>query len=47
MLDQFATDDETIVLIASLRSTGVGVNLTMASRVVMLDPWWNESVEKQ
>ncbi|KAJ3048592.1 DNA helicase rad5 [Rhizophlyctis rosea] len=47
VLDQFATDDDTVVLIASLRSTGVGVNLTMASRVVMLDPWWNESVEKQ
>ncbi|KAJ3041435.1 DNA helicase rad5 [Rhizophlyctis rosea] len=47
VLDKFANDDDTCVLIASLRSTGVGVNLTMASRVVLLDPWWNESVEKQ
>ncbi len=32
---------------ASLRSTGVGLNLTVASYVFLLDPWWNESVENQ
>ena len=35
------------VLIATLRSTGVGLNLTMASRAFLVDPWWNESVESQ
>lgn len=42
------------ILIATLRSTGVGLNLTVASRVFLLDPWyaiskhrWNESVEQQ
>lgn len=30
-----------------MRSTGVGLNLTIASRVFLLDPWWNESVENQ
>lgn len=27
--------------------TTVGLNLTMASRVIVIDPWWNESVEQQ
>ena len=25
----------------------VGLNLTMASRVVILDPWWNSAAEQQ
>lgn len=25
----------------------VGLNLTMASRVIILDPWWNEASEQQ
>jgi len=25
----------------------VGLNLTMASRVIMLDPWWNDATEQQ
>jgi SNF2 family DNA or RNA helicase len=25
----------------------VGLNLTMASRVIMVDPWWNEASEQQ
>jgi SNF2 family DNA or RNA helicase len=25
----------------------VGLNLTMASRVIVLDPWWNEAAEQQ
>lgn len=28
------------VLIASLKAGGVGLNLTSASRVHLLDPWW-------
>lgn len=43
----FKGDDDTKILLASLRSTGVGLNLTEASFVFMLDPWWNESVETQ
>ncbi|GAB4821905.1 hypothetical protein N2152v2_008951 [Parachlorella kessleri] len=35
------------VLIASLKAGGVGLNLTSASRVHLLDPWWNPSVEDQ
>jgi SNF2 family DNA or RNA helicase len=25
----------------------VGLNLTMASRVIMIDPWWNSASEQQ
>ncbi|KAH6569981.1 hypothetical protein BASA60_008004 [Batrachochytrium salamandrivorans] len=47
VLNSFNTDKDTTILLATLRSTGVGLNLTVASRVFMLDPWWNESVELQ
>ncbi len=32
------------VLLATLRSSGVGLNLTMASSLILVDPWWNSSV---
>jgi DNA repair protein RAD5 len=35
------------VLLISLRAGGVGLNLTHASRVYMMDPWWNWSIEAQ
>ncbi|EFN54350.1 hypothetical protein CHLNCDRAFT_135608 [Chlorella variabilis] len=35
------------VLLVSLKAGGVGLNLTAASRVHLLDPWWNPSVEEQ
>lgn len=25
----------------------VGLNLTMASRVIVIDPWWNKAAEQQ
>ncbi|KAI8645409.1 SNF2 family N-terminal domain-containing protein, partial [Parasitella parasitica] len=35
------------VLLISLRAGGVGLNLTCASRVIMMDPWWNFAIEAQ
>jgi len=35
------------ILISTLKSGGLGLNLTCASRVINLDPWWNDSVEQQ
>jgi len=35
------------VLLISLRAGGVGLNLTAASRVYMMDPWWSFAVEAQ
>ncbi|XP_074354762.1 putative SWI/SNF-related matrix-associated actin-dependent regulator of chromatin subfamily A member 3-like 1 [Apium graveolens] len=39
--------DGPTVLLASLKASGTGVNLTVASRVYLLEPWWNPAVEKQ
>ena len=36
-----------VVLLLSLRAGGVGLNLTMAKRVFMMDPWWSFAVEAQ
>ena len=35
------------VFLVSLRAGGVGMNLTAADFVVLLDPWWNPAVEDQ
>ena len=35
------------VLLISLRAGGVGINLTAADHVFLLDPWWNPAVEDQ
>ena len=34
-------------MLASLKAAGVGINLTAASRVYLMDPWWNPAVEEQ
>ncbi|KAI9705595.1 MAG: hypothetical protein M1836_006351 [Candelina mexicana] len=46
-LEKFGSDKHTKILLASLKCGGVGLNLTMASRVVCIDLWWNSSVEQQ
>ncbi|KAF1948372.1 hypothetical protein CC80DRAFT_431711 [Byssothecium circinans] len=46
-ITNFADDPNIRILLASLRCGGLGLNLTMASRVILLDPWWNNSVEQQ
>lgn len=35
------------LLLVSLRAGGVGLNLTAADHVFILDPWWNPAVEEQ
>src|ERR1700738_1303730 len=35
------------VLLVSLKAGSVGLNLTSASRVIMLDMWWNPAIEEQ
>lgn len=40
------TPDVTVFLV-SLKAGGVALNLTEASRVYLMDPWWNPSVESQ
>ena len=47
VLSAFANDPAHRVLVASLRTGGVGLNLTAASVVVHFDRWWNPAVETQ
>ena len=35
------------MLLLSLRAASVGLNLTAARHVYLLDPWWNPAVEEQ
>ena len=46
-VDAFRDKPETKILIASLKCGGVGLNLTMASKVICIDLWWNNCVEQQ
>lgn len=47
VLMEFASSKRGTVLLLSLRAGGVGLNLTMAKRVYMMDPWWSFAVEAQ
>ena len=47
VLSQFSKDDSVRVMLISLKAGGVGLNLVSASRVLMLDCWWNPAVEDQ
>ncbi|CAN0230678.1 unnamed protein product [Hapterophycus canaliculatus] len=39
-LKSFAADESVAVMLVSLKAGGVGLNLTSASTVILLDPWW-------
>ncbi|EGG17963.1 SNF2-related domain-containing protein [Cavenderia fasciculata] len=41
------TNGEPRILLISLKAGGVGLNLTRANHVIVLDPWWNSSAEDQ
>lgn len=47
VVERFQTDDECNMILISLKAGGVGLNLTAASYVFLLDPWWNPAVEAQ
>ncbi|KAI9397816.1 hypothetical protein POPTR_003G083400v4 [Populus trichocarpa] len=46
-LKEFNETREKMVLLMSLKAGGVGLNLTAASNVFLMDPWWNPAVEEQ
>ncbi|XP_047318734.1 putative SWI/SNF-related matrix-associated actin-dependent regulator of chromatin subfamily A member 3-like 1 [Impatiens glandulifera] len=47
IIKEFSMVGGATVLLASLKASGVGINLTVASRVYFLEPWWNPAVEEQ
>ncbi|MEO6071620.1 MAG: DEAD/DEAH box helicase [Chitinophagaceae bacterium] len=46
-IESFQNDEETRVFLISLKAGGVGLNLTAADYVYIVDPWWNPAVEQQ
>jgi SNF2 family DNA or RNA helicase len=46
-IDSFQNNDEIRVFLISLKAGGVGLNLTAADYVYIVDPWWNPAVEQQ
>lgn len=46
-IDHFMTNPDVEVFLVSLKAGGVALNLTEASRVFIVDPWWNPAAEWQ
>lgn len=46
-IQQFQQEDKIRVFLISLKAGGVGLNLTAADYVYIMDPWWNPAVEQQ
>ena len=47
LVEQFQAGAGPSVFLISLKAGGVGLNLTAARAVYLLDPWWNPAVEAQ
>jgi len=46
-VERFQNDPECKLFLISLKAGGLGLNLTAADYVFLLDPWWNPAVEAQ
>ena len=46
-VNDFQTKEEIKVFLISLKTGGLGLNLTTADYVFIIDPWWNPAVEQQ
>jgi SNF2 family DNA or RNA helicase len=46
-VERFQTDPDIPLFLISLKAGGLGLNLTAAGYVYLLDPWWNPAVEAQ
>jgi superfamily II DNA or RNA helicase len=46
-VERFQDDPDCSLFLISLKAGGLGLNLTAAEYVFLLDPWWNPAVEAQ
>jgi superfamily II DNA or RNA helicase len=46
-VERFQTDPDCRLFLISLKAGGLGLNLTAAQYVFLLDPWWNPAIEAQ
>ena len=47
IIQQFQGDADNHIFLISLKAGGVGLNLTSADYVFIIDPWWNPAAENQ
>lgn len=47
LVNQFQNDPECRVFLMTLKTGGVGLNLTAADTIFIYDPWWNTAAENQ
>jgi SNF2 family DNA or RNA helicase len=47
VIKKFQEDPENRIFLISLKAGGVGLNLTSADYVFIIDPWWNPAAENQ
>lgn len=46
-LKAFKEDPGVVAILISLKAGGVALNLTVASHIYLMDPWWNPAAEYQ
>ncbi|NNF99142.1 MAG: DEAD/DEAH box helicase [Desulfobacteraceae bacterium] len=47
LVEQFQTDETLKVFLMTLKTGGIGLNLTAADHIFIFDPWWNRAAENQ
>lgn len=47
IVDRFQNDDECRVMLMTVKTGGVGLNLVAADTVFIVEPWWNKAAEEQ
>lgn len=47
LVNSFQKEEDIRIFLISLKAGGVGLNLTAADYVFIMDPWWNPAVENQ
>jgi non-specific serine/threonine protein kinase len=46
-IQEFQNNETCRIFLISLKAGGIGLNLTAADYVYIVDPWWNPAVEQQ
>lgn len=46
-MEAFRKNEDIRILIASLKAGGTGLDMSVASKCIIVDLWWNEGVQQQ
>jgi SNF2 family DNA or RNA helicase len=47
IVDEYQNNEEIKPFLISIKAGGIGLNITSANYVLIIDPWWNPFVEDQ